>query len=73
SHVWVDGDDTGIEIEGLSATTITSNKITMHASDNDSYNSYWGDNVAIICGNDYSMGEDAGEVIITDPVCVHIF
>lgn len=74
SHVWDDGDDTGEEIEGLSATTTTSNRIDMHTAENSlSHGFYYGNHAAIVCGNDYVMGEDEGEVVISDPVCVHIF
>lgn len=73
SHVWDDGDDTGVEIGGLSATTITSPNVSLHAIDGNSYGSYFGEYVAIICGKDYEMGDDIGEAVIADPVCVHIF
>lgn len=72
SHVWDDGDDTGEEIEGISATMASAPEIKMHSSEA-GWAYYPGEHVAIVCGNDYEYGEDAGEVVISDPVCVHIF
>lgn len=72
SHVWDDGDDTGIEIDGISATMVSAPEVSMHGSDH-GHAYYFGENVAIICGDSYEYGEDAGEVVISDPVCVHIF
>lgn len=74
SHAWDDGDDTGEEIDGLSATTVKSARIDMHTAEySPSHGFYYGNHAAIVCGNDYEMGEDEGEVVISDPVCVHIF
>lgn len=74
SHVWDDGDDTDEELDGLSATTVKSARIDMHADDHSPIHGfYFGEHAAIVCGNDYEMGEDEGEVVIGDPVCVHIF
>lgn len=74
SHVWDDGDDTGEEIEGLSATTVKSKRIDMHSCEHSVDHGYYlGEHVAIVCGDDYDMGEDEGEVVIKDPVCVLVF
>lgn len=74
SHVWNDGEDTEEEIDGLSATTVKSARIDMHADDHSPIHGfYFGEHAAIVCGNDYEVGEDEGEVVISDPVCVHIF
>lgn len=62
SHVWDDGDDTGVELDGLCATKI----------DRLGHEMYYGDYVAIICGNEASYGEDDGEIIIQDPIVVKI-
>ena len=68
SHIWVDGDDTGEELDGVSALSLTSKYIdwTKLAS------AYYGDHVAIICGYSASWGEDDGEIIIEDPEVVEI-
>lgn len=64
SHVWIDGDDTGDELDGLCVQDVRTLK-TLH-------NSYFGSHVAIIAGNEYEYGEDPGELIIRDAVCVKI-
>lgn len=64
SHVWVDGEDTGEELDGVCAQEISS--IDKFPND------YWGYHIAIIAGNEYSYGVDPGEIIIRDPVVVEI-
>lgn len=63
SHVWYDGNDTGIGIDGLCALHI--DKIDTLGK----FGGYSGDHCAIICGNRATWGEDPGEIIINDPVC----
>ena len=64
SHVWVDGDETDELLPGVSAQDIkTIDKYT---------NEYFGAYVAIVAGNEYEYGEDAGEIIIPDPVVVAV-
>lgn len=64
SHVWVDGEDTCEELDGICVQKIeTIGKYN---------NEYFGDHIAIIAGNEYSYGEDAGEVIINDAIVVEI-
>lgn len=62
SHVWVDGDETDELLPGVSAQDI--NTIDKY------YNEYFGAYVAVVAGNEYEYGEDAGEIIIHDPVVV---
>ena len=62
SHVWDDGDDTGVELDGICACTL----------DRLGSNNYFGDHVAIICGNDVEYGEDDGEIIIRDAEVVKV-
>lgn len=74
SHVWDDGYDTGEQLEGVSATNIHSDAVHMHG-DGKEYNRngyYYGDHIAIICGNAATGGEDVGEIIIEDAVVVEI-
>lgn len=66
SHVWHDGDDTGEELNGLCCT------VKAMARQHADGGSYYGGHVAIIAGSRYTMGEDAGEIIIQDPVVVRI-
>lgn len=64
SHVWVDGEETEDTLDGVCGQDV--NTI-------DRYNNvYYGEHVAIIAGNDYTYGEDAGEVIISDAVVIAI-
>lgn len=64
SHVWVDGEDTGDELDGICAQDIrTVEKVN---------NGYIGSHIAIIAGNEYTHGVDVGELIIEDAVVVEI-
>ena len=64
SHVWVDGEETEDTLDGVCAQDIETI---------DRYNNcYYGDHVAIVAGNDYTYGEDAGEIIISDAVVIAI-
>ena len=63
SHIWYDGNDTGIGIDGLCAVHI--DKIDSL----EKFSGYYGDHCAIICGNHATWGEDSGEIIINDPIC----
>nr|DAL03393.1 MAG TPA: hypothetical protein [Caudoviricetes sp.] len=56
SHVWDNGDDTGVELEGISTCKV----------DRLGHTEYYGDHVAIICGNEADYGEDDGELVIRD-------
>lgn len=73
SHVWVDGEETDEELDGVSVTDIDSRKLRMHCDD---YNAlegrYAGSHCAIIAGNRAEMGEDEGEIVIQDPVVIYI-
>lgn len=62
SHVWDNGDDTGVELDGICVCSI----------DRLGVNNYFGDHVAIICGNEAEYGEDDGELIIRDAEVVKV-
>lgn len=64
SHVWVDGDETDEELDGVCAQDVDTIDSYHHM--------YYGDYIALVAGNDYTYGEDAGEIIISDPVVVAI-
>lgn len=65
SHVWVDGEETDETLDGVCGQDITTI---------DRYNhNYCGSHVALVAGNDYTYGEDAGEIIISDAVVIAIF
>lgn len=64
SHVWDDGNDTGVELDGICVQDV---KTLEHCR-----NDYYGDHIAIIAGNTYTYGEDPGEVILEDAVVVDI-
>lgn len=63
SSVWVDGDETGDQLDGISTLSVEYAKNAEF---------YFGDHLAIVAGNEYSYGQDAGEVIIRDPVVLEI-
>lgn len=62
SHVWENGDDTGVELDGICVCSL----------DRLGVNNYFGDHVAIICGNEAEYGEDDGELIIRDAEVVKV-
>lgn len=62
SHVWDNGDDTGVELDGICVCSL----------DRMGVNNYFGDHVAIICGNEAEYGEDDGELIIRDAEVVKV-
>ena len=64
SHRWDNGEDTGEELDGLSVQSVSSLRTCK--------NDYYGDHVAIIVGDHYTYGEDAGEIVIEDPQVVAI-
>ena len=68
SHIWVDGDDTGEELDGVCTLSLTMKHIDWAKL----AGAYCGDHAAIVCGNSGSWGEDAGEIIIEDPEVVEI-
>lgn len=63
SKVWVDGDETDEELDGVCVIDI--NKLS--GSDG-----YFGDHVAVVCGDRADYGQDYGELIISDAVVVEI-
>ena len=60
--VWDNGDDTGVEHDGICVCSL----------DRLGVNNYFGDHVAIICGNEAEYGEDDGELIIRDAEVVKV-
>ena len=73
SKIWDNGEETEIELNGISATDIESEAVKMHSEEHDLRSGYYyGDHLAIIVGNNYTMGEDDGEVIITDAEVIEI-
>ena len=63
SHVWDDGDDTGIELNGVCATTISARH----------FPEYSGHHGALVVGNHCEIGEDEGELVIEDATVEYIF
>lgn len=72
SKVWADGDETEDTIGGISATDCTSRAVAMHTERNPKTGYYFGEHIAIVCGNDFEHGEDDGEIILKDAVVVEI-
>ena len=72
SLVWVDGEETDEELDGVSATDCTIvEEVKWHTGER--FGSYPGQYTAIIGGNRYTYGEDAGEVVIEDAEVLYIF
>lgn len=63
SKVWIDGTETEEELPGICVIDI---KEVQNSS------LYFGNHIAVICGDRAERGEDLGELIISDPVCVEI-
>ena len=63
SHVWIDGVDTGEGLPGVCALDLSSSNL---------WHEYFGQHVAIIAGNEYSYGDDPGEIILHDAEVVRI-
>lgn len=63
SHVWGDGDDTGEELNGVCVTNVNARRFPQ----------YFGDHVALVCGNHCEIGEDEGELVIEDATVEYIF
>lgn len=81
SSVWRNGEETNRKLTGISATNIKSNAIAMHSDAKKERSMqkkykingyYYGDNVAIIVGNNAKRGADAGEIVINDAKVVKI-
>ena len=81
SVVWRNGDETNKKLGGISATNIKSEAVAAHSDikkdhlkmrnyRNSGY--YYGNNVAIIVGNEAKRGSDYGEIIIKKPKVVRI-
>ena len=66
SHVWDDGDDTGVELPGVSVMRWDAIREAQQ------HGYYYGNYVAVIAGDSWDYGEDAGEIVIHDPVVIEI-
>lgn len=75
SKVWEEGEETNEYVGGVCATDVFSSGIRMHSSEYGQVaycGYYFGDYQAIIAGNHYKLGEDDGEIIISDPIVLEI-
>lgn len=63
SHVWDDGEDTGVELNGVSVLSGEYADLATH---------YFGDYVAIVAGNSAEYGEDVGELVLSDATVIEI-
>lgn len=66
SHVWDDGDDTGVELDGICAIDVARLDLANRNGE------YFGGHSAIICGSCADYGADLGEIIIQDAEVVKI-
>lgn len=67
SHVWVDGEETDEELDGVCGIKLSALERIVKSGV-----TYYGDHVALICGNKAEGGEDDGELILKDAVVVEI-
>ncbi|MBR1708798.1 MAG: hypothetical protein IJ719_08225 [Clostridia bacterium] len=65
SHIWVDGDDTGEELDGICATCIDYDLIKR--------THLFADHVALIGGTRIASGEDEGEIILANAKVLYVF
>lgn len=81
SVVWRNGEETSQRLGGVSATNIKSESVSAHSDIKKDYSKlskyrnngyYYGNNVAIIVGNEAKRGADYGEIVIKDPKVVRI-
>lgn len=71
SLVWVDGEMTDEELDGISATVIDVNDIE-RSLNRHSREGYDGGHIAILAGGYSVPGEDAGEVVMENPDVIAI-
>lgn len=69
SHVWVDGEETADTLGGICGISSEFAEIVFNRVNPPIYP---GEHVAVIAGNQFTYGEDSGEVIISDPVVVEV-
>lgn len=62
SKVWIDGEETDEELDGVCACDLNSPE----ASEALNGKGYFGSHIALIAGDGYEYGRDAGEVILSD-------
>lgn len=81
SVVWRNDEPTNRKLDGVSATNIKSEAVASHSDIKKNYSKmrnyrndgyYYGNNVAIIVGNEAKRGEDYGEIVIKNPKVVRI-
>ena len=81
SVVWRNGEETNEKLGGVSATNIKSEAVAAHSDIKTDYlklrkyknnGYYYGNNVAIIVGNEAKRGSDYGEIVIKNPKVVRI-
>mgnify|MGYP004560079889 FL=1 len=63
SVIWIDGEETEEELNGVCGLAL---------DDVELINNYYNDHIAIIAGDRYEWGQDAGEIIIEDAQVVKI-
>lgn len=68
SKVWVDGEETDEELDGVCAIDLDSPE----AFETLNGNGYFGSYIALIASNSYEYGFDAGEVILKDAEVLYI-
>ena len=73
SHVWENGKDTGVELSGVSVTSLDSEAAKMHTGEAAIGKGFYaGEHVALIGGTLDTYGEDAGEMILKNPEVLRV-
>lgn len=63
SSIWIDDEETDENLDGICTLSV---KYAKNAE------FYYGDHLAIVAGNEFSYGQDEGEIIIHDPVVLEV-
>ncbi|GHU42113.1 hypothetical protein FACS1894111_05490 [Clostridia bacterium] len=73
SKVWIDGEETEELLDGISVTDFESEMVIMHGVDHTTRSGYYyGEHIAIVCGNFATYGQDEGEIIINNAVVMEV-
>lgn len=71
SRVWIDGECTDEELDGISALEVKADTIDAVIANLAGY--AWADEpIVLVAGNSRSWGEDAGEIVIPDNICLAV-
>jgi hypothetical protein len=72
SRVWVDGEITGDELAGISTLTVTAADVDGVVSRIRSEYCWSDEQIVLVAGDFMTWGEDAGEAVIHDNICLAV-